>query len=296
MIFTLLLIAATSTSTTAEADADAREATALERIADALEKISGTKKEKPVEPAAAPADTNTLQATIGLGFIWLAGNSYNLTFSGNASAQYKTEDWIFSGKAGGGYGKSRPAGVRGDPQISALNGAIAIRGDRRFTEKVTGYIAGGVDTDHVKAIDYRPAIEGGASLTWFEEKKEDFVLQSLRTDLGLRYAFESRFQFFPVEMDIPDDKILAPRLGVAFRFAPSELLIFNQDLEILPDVLQAEGESGTRVLLNSISKVTVKLTNRLSFALALDLKYDSQPAGELKDLDSALLVGLEVSL
>jgi hypothetical protein len=314
VIFSLLLIAATTTSTAAEPTAEEREAAALERIeaaasriANAAEKMAGIKPpEKPGE--AKPPETTDVQVTVGAGLIWLAGNSQSLVFSGNSAVQVKTENWIYSGKAAGAYGKTKPAGSMEPAKISALNAAASLRGDRRFTERVTGYVSVGIDADHVKNIKYRPNVEGGASVTWFEEKKEDFVTQSLRTDLGLRYAFEERYLFFPpcmpgmtcpgVDID-PDDKILAPRLGVAFRYAVNENLVFTEDLEVMPDVLATEGKEGTRVLLNSTSKIAIKLTKGLALGVALGLLYDTQPAAPegvtVEKLDSALTVGLEVS-
>lgn len=300
MILSLLFAAATSTATVS---ADERAAVALEkieqaanRIADAAEKMAGNTAAAAKAAEEKKPDGPEWNATVGVGLIWLAGNSETLTFSGNAAAQVKLTDWIFGLKLSAAYGQTVAPGMEEldlDPTIVAFNAAGQLRGDRRFTQTVTGYVLGGVETDRVKSISSRSYIEGGASLTWFEVKKEDFVLQSLRTDLGIRYTVEDQFQFYPEEMEIEEGdlgKLLAPRLGVAFRYALSEELIFTEDLEILPNVLHE-----TRLFLTSVSKIAVRLTKGLSFGVSLGIAYDSLPPQDKEKLDSALTAGLEVA-
>jgi putative salt-induced outer membrane protein YdiY len=294
----LLLITATTTST-ASTTADEREAAALERIekaaeriANAAEKMAGIKTPPADAPAEAKKDDAVWTANVGVGLIWLAGNSETLTVNGNATAEVKFPSWILSAKASGAYGEASSAEGSGDPQVTALQAALTARADRRFTETVTAYVLGGVDTDHVKSIEVRGTAEAGASLIWFEDKKEDFVVSSLRTDLGFRYQKEGRYQFYPTEMDLPDVKLIAPRLALAFRYALSEGLIFTEDADIAPDIVDNPG----RFLLNTTSKLSVRLTQSLSFGVGLTINHDSEPAPDKEKTDSALNISLEVSI
>jgi hypothetical protein len=290
-------------TTTATVSPEERAAVALEKIekaatrmADAAEKMAApaVAAEKAADPKK--VDGPEWSGSVGVGLIWLAGNSETLTFSGNAAAAVKLTDWIFGLKLSAAYGQTVAPGMEEldlDPTVVAYNAAAQLRGDRRFTETVTGYLLAGVETDRVKSISSRTYGELGASLTWFEEKKEDFVLSSLRTDLGIRYTVEDQFQFYPEEMEIEEGdlgKMLAPRLGVAFRYAVSESLIFTEDLEVLPNVLHE-----TRVFLTSTSKIAMRLTQVLSFGVALGIAYDSLPVADKEKLDSALTAGLEVA-
>jgi len=68
-------------------------------------------------------------------------------------------------------------------------------------------------------------------------------------------------------------------------------LTFTEDAEAMPNVV---GDS--RLLFNSLSKISVRLTQALSFAVALDIKQDTRPAPGKEELDSALTIGLEVGL
>jgi hypothetical protein len=301
-----LLVSQAQTSTTAEAallraiDAAERAAKAAQSAAEAAERaalaLQPPAATAPAAPAAAVAEAAPAPpawaGTIGFGLIWLAGNAETLTVSGNLSLERKSEHWIFGAKAGGAYGQAVAAtGPDAAPQVVALNAFFQLRGDRRFTEKVSGYIAGGIDTDHVKAIEYRAFGEGGSGLTWFEHKEEDFVKSSFRTDLAIRYAKESRHAYYTVPAGLPDVDFVAPRLGVAFRYAITKEIIFIEDAEALPNVI---GDS--RLLLNSTSKLSLRLTSVLSFSTALQIKFDSAPAPTKEELDSNLTLGLELGL
>jgi hypothetical protein len=305
LTLTLLLDTQTSTSTST-VDAAARTALALEkaaasaqiaaeaalRAAQAAEKIAGIKEPTNgalAVPGEAPPPSKW-SGTVGFGLIWLAGNAETLTVSGNASTELKLEKWIFSAKANGVYGESLLRATDTN-EVIARGAGILLRGDRRFTERVTGYLAGGSDFDHVKSIKYRNTGEAGSGITWLEDKDGELVTLSLRTDLAFRYQKETRYQYFPTETNLPDVELIAPRLGIAFRYAISKDLIFTQDAEAMPNVV---GDS--RLLFNSLSKIAVKLTQTLSFAVALDIKQDTRPAAGKEELDSALTIGLEVGL
>jgi hypothetical protein len=287
--------AETATSTAAMSEQD-RQAIALEKLAQAAERMAAAAEkmagvQTPAKPAEEKKDEVNWAGTVGFGLIWLAGNSETLTFSGNAAVEIKLPDWILSAKANGAYGETLIAGMMGEPQVVAMQAGVLVRADRRFTEKVTGYAAGALETDHVKSVDMRATAEGGSGILWIEDKKEDFVVTALRTDIAFRYTKEERFQFYPVEMELDDVKLIAPRLGIAFRHAPSESIIFTEDAEVLPNIV---GDS--RVLLNSISKLSVRLTKLLSFGVALGINHDTRPALGKEKTDSALTVGLELAL
>jgi len=311
-LITALLISSLLTQTAGEAapqDAASRNAQAAERAALAAEKAAlaaeatATAMQKLVErlappppaapPPAAPADATPKAdwtATVGLGLISLTGNAESLVFNATAAAERKTEQWIFSAKANTSYGQTRPP-EGGSPDLVALNAAIQGRGDLRITPLASAYLVGGVETDHIKSIEVRPLAEAGAGIIWLDVKEGDSAKLLLRTDLALRYLFESRYQYLPERLDLPDETLIAPRLGVAFRYALSKDVQFTEDAEVLTNV------AGTpRTLVNSTSKVNARITRSLSLGVSFQLTYDSAPAPGKKPLDTALTVGVEMAL
>ncbi|MCP3102973.1 DUF481 domain-containing protein, partial [Myxococcus sp. K15C18031901] len=274
------------------AEASARAAEAAERAANVA---AGVAPAPAPEAAAAPAKkTGEWDVTIGLGLISLTGNASTLTFSGLASAQRTTEHWIYAVKAYGNYGRSRPPEVSGEEQPSqlvALNAGLELRGDRRFTKMISGYLLAGVETDHVKSVESRTSGEGGLGVLWWDEKKKDERESYLRTDIAFRYARETRFQYYPTRMNIPDVDLGGPRFGASFRYGITKDVLFKEDAEVLLSFI-----SDSRVLANSQSQLAVKLTEALSLGISFLVKHDSLPPEGKVPTDTALAFNLEVGL
>ena len=131
---------------------------------------------------AANAPPSTWRVNAGLNLIYLRASARTLTFSGQASLERKTPEWIFGVKANGAYGTSRPAGSA-DSQVVALAAALQARVDRWFSQSVSAYVLGGIETDHVQSVEAREYGEAGASMVWFDIKEADYSKIFLRTDL-----------------------------------------------------------------------------------------------------------------
>jgi putative salt-induced outer membrane protein YdiY len=281
------------------AEASARMAAATERLAAALERLP------PAAPAGAAAPRSAAEAeahkkapvwtgTVGLGLIALSGNASTLTFNGLASAERKTERWIYSAKAFGVYGRSRPQPAEGEAvaesQVVALSAGLQVRGDRRFTEVVSGYLLVGAETDHVKSVESRGIGEAGMGILWWDEKEPNGRISSLRTDLAFRYLNETRFQYYPTRLDLPDVDLGGPRLGAELRYGLSKDVVFTEEAEVVPNIL---GES--RVLFTSRSKLLAGLTDSLSIGAAFLVQFDSAPPPGKVGTDTSLSVSLEVA-
>jgi hypothetical protein len=278
------------------AEANARMAEAIERLAQGI-----TRTAPPAEPPATeqkPAEgtdkkKDAWDVTMGLGFIFLGGNTSTLTLNGLISAERKTEKWIYSAKAVGAYGRSRPPEVEGaevEAQVVALNGSLQLRGDRRFTERLSGYLLVGAETDHVRSVELRGIGEAGASLIWWDSKRPDGGESSLRTDLAFRYARETRFQYYPTRMNLPDVDIGGPRFGAAFRHGLTKDIVFREELSVLPSLLE-----GSRLLVNNTTALSVRFTESLAIATNFLLQYDSEPAEGKVPFDTSLSVSVTVA-
>lgn len=268
-------------------------AEAAARAAQAAEKAAGVTP-TPAAAAAAAAAPAMWQGSVGLNLIWFHGNAKTLTLQTNLNLEAKTENWIWGAKATAAYGESTATTEGAESEVTAFNGGLQLRGDRRFSETITAYVATGADFDRVKSIAYRFTPEAGASIMWLERKVEDLTKLQLRTDLAARYAYEQRRDYYG-DPRTADDKVesLSPRLGVAFRYAISKDLVFTEDAEVLPTII---GDKTGRFLLNSVSKVSMQLTSVLAFNVAFDLRHDSEPAEGKEKTDTALTVGLQVGL
>lgn len=275
------------------ADASARMATAVEKLTEALGKTPGAAPAAAAEKKEEAPKEDLWKGSVGLGLIALSGNASTLTFNGLASAERKSQGWIYGVKAQAVYGRSRLPATETEAErteVVALGANADIRVDRRFTPIISGYVLAGALTDHVKSVEVRGTGEAGAGISWWDEKSEDGKFTSLRTDLAFRYFRETRFQYYPTRLDLEDVDLGGPRVGVAFAYGLSKDTVFTEEAEIIPNVL---GES--RLLVNSTSKLTVGLTDSLSVGTSFVLQYDSSPPPGKVSTDTALAANVQVS-
>jgi Protein of unknown function, DUF481 len=303
------LLAQTTAATSDSATSAERAAIAAEKAAVAAQKAAEAAQKsaeavaaltaRPAAPAAAPAAPPppdvVWSGTVGLGLIALTGNSQTITFSTNAAIERKSKDWIWGFKASAAYGQNNAPGQTSST-VTALNGTFQARGDRRFTDTTSLYLLAGVDTDHLQSIQDRPFGEIGVALIWFDEKQGDLSKTSLRTDLGFRYGREYRFFYYPVgacdgPCNLGEVDIVAPRLGVAYRYAISKDVIFTEDVSAIGNVVNQ-----ARLLFTSTTKLASRLTEKVSLGVSFVVNDDTAPVAGKVSTDTALSVGLEVGL
>jgi putative salt-induced outer membrane protein YdiY len=244
----------------------------------------------PAAPPPAPAPAAKWSGTVGLGMISLTGNSRSTTFNTALAAERKSEEWIWAVKAGATYGQSRAA-ADGEDETVAEAAGLLLRLDRRFGPRYSVFVLGAVDTDHVKSVELRSAGELGATVAWVDAAGASGWSVSLRTDLGFRIANEQRYQYYPDRLQLEDETLYAPRAGFALRYGLSKDVVFTEDAEILPNVV---GDS--RVVMNSVSKISTRLSRSLAFGVAFTVNHDSAPAPGKVSTDTALALTLDVLL
>lgn len=241
-------------------------------------------------PGAPPAVAeDSLTGNLSFGAIVLTGNSQTATFSFGSEAVRKTPDWIYGFKATAAYGRATDPGT-GLASTSAMNGALTIRGDRRFGPVVSVYLEAAVDADHLKSIEARPAGEGGLSLQIVDRKEGDFQTAAARVDLGFRGGREYRFQYYPTPAELPDETIAAPKVGFAGRYALTRDTVVEDELVALVNL-----PDGPRLILGNVAKLSTRLYRRLSFTVSYGIAEDSSPPPEKKQLDTTLTVSFETT-
>ena len=308
--------AAESAAKAAESAAKAadRAAAAAEKAAAAAERSAPAAAATPDKAAAEKAAADKAAAekaaaekaaaaphwkgTLGAGAILLTGNTETLTFTSSLALERKGEEWITGVKAYGAYGQTTTsataAGVTtSSSQVTALKAGVSVRGDRRFSPIFSGYAQASVSTDHVASIESRPLGEIGASIIWFDVKEGDLAKTSLKTDLGFVAGREYRFNYYPTPSGSSPAyvNIVAPHLGIAYKYAVSKEISFSNDLDLSPNVLDA-----VRVLFADTAKLSARLTETINLAVGFTLTWDSIPAPGKKELDTATLISLEVAL
>lgn len=245
----------------------------------------------PAAPAPPPSEGKVKwKGTVGAGLIVLSGNSDSTSFTGSVSASRETFGWIASIKASGAYGESRAAGAAAT-EVSANAAAGQLRLDRKFGAVWAVFAIGGVEADHVANIEYRSAAELGAAAQWVDVKEDDWSKVALRTDVGLRYGYEARYQYYgsPIGPQ-PGVELLMPRVGFAFRYAFSKDVFFTEEAEAMTTLT---GEA--RWLAKSVTKLSSRLNRSLTFGAGYTVAHDSRPAEGKETTDQALTALLEVS-
>ena len=233
---------------------------------------------------------------MGVGLTFITGNSQTLTVTGSAAADRKWEKWALGIRANGAYGLANPDTNAGAASsITARRALATVRLDRTLGDSFAALFGlVGSEFDHMKSIEARTVGELGAGLTFFNKKEADFEKFYLRLDLAMRAGYETRFQYFPAPQSVTDYGIviLAPRAAITLRWSFSKDVRFTQELEFIPFLL---APTLGRLLLNSNTKLSARLTQSLSVGVSFLVSYDSAPAPGKQTTDTALTLGVEAA-
>ncbi len=240
-------------------------------------------------PPPPPPPVDPWKGNVGFGLIALTGNANAVTLTTNVGADKKWSGWGIGIRANAAYGQSQPT-ASASPEVVALRAGLSLKGERDLTDWISLFIAGAAETDHVKSMEYRATGEAGAGFTVLNEKVEDLEKMFLKFDLAFRYSHESRYQYYPTPMGLPTADIVAPRIGLVFRYAFNKAIRFSEEAETILNFL-----GSFRALINSNTKLSARLTEALAVNVAFLVTEDTLPAPGKKQADTALTVGLEAS-
>jgi len=275
----------------AKAARDAAEAS--KEAAQALREALAPKVEAPAPAPAAEEKkkkgewSSQLSATI----VSVTGNADAVTTRLVGQSKGGWEGWSVEAKAGLAYGQTRPQDAELEAEVTAMGGDLRLRGDKKLGKGMSTYVLAGGGFDHVSSVEWQGYGEPGLGLVWFEEKQDDFVRASLRTDLGFRVTQESRFQYFPIAADLEDITIFAPRIAGDLRYALSKAAVFTWSVEVLPDVVDTDN-----LRLNSLAALTAQLAEGMSLQIGFRVRYVGSPAEGKQPLDTELATGISLSL
>ncbi|MBL8953472.1 MAG: DUF481 domain-containing protein [Myxococcaceae bacterium] len=280
-------------------------ALAAERAALAAERLAASVAPAPPAEAAAPAappPADVWNGSAGIGLTYITGNTQSLVLTSNVSADRRWEKWTLGIRLWGAYGLANA--TANDPATQAATTARkaggTVRGERSFGSGfASAFLIAGSEFDHVKNIESRSIGEAGVGLRFFDLKEGDLEKLFLKLDLGIRAGYETRFQYFPVQTAVPDYgvPILAPRGALAFRWGFNKWVRFSEDIEFIPYVIQPDAG---RLLMNSTTKLSSRITENLALTAAVVVNYDSKPpqvapppAPQRVNTDVTLTAGIE---
>jgi hypothetical protein len=249
----------------------------------------------PALVAAEPAPMKPeWSGTAGAGVIHLTGNTSTTTVNGAAAVQREWAKWILALRTTSVYGRTRPADRSTPSETVALASSGQLRGDRKLAPHLSVFTIVGAETDHVASLEYRAYGDLGASVVWIDRKQEGDRHLFLRTDLGGRYAYDSRWQYYasaaaPVG-NLEDVELLAPRVGATFQLALSKDTTFVEEAEVLANVLGDE-----RYTARSQTKLTTRLVSALTIGASYLVAWDSAPAPGKVETDTKLSFIVEVA-
>ena len=262
---------------------------ATRRLAEAAERIS-----PPPPPEAPPKPPSKWVTNVTGGLTWVTGNVTSFAFVGNASTTRKVDKTIFVAKASAGYGEKLIDPSVGPNEVLLYQMGLSAQFDYRFTPLISAFLGAGIDADHVKSVEHREYGDAGLGVLWLDAKEgpagKQYQKVLLKTDLNIRVQPESRFQYYPVPRQLDDSLLVGPRLAGVFGYAVNATTTFGEELELLPNVL-----GQPRLLVNSLTKVSVGLSTLLALNASFAAKFDSQPAEGKKPIDTVLSLGLEAN-
>lgn len=209
---------------------------------------------------------------------WRTGNVDYLFLSATPLARYHSGNHLIIGLAQANHKTSE-----GDIIISRFFEHLRYR--YQFSNRILGEVFGQHEFDAVKRLQSRALIGVGPKLEIVNDK-------SYGIDIGVSYMFE----YEKLQNDGPPDSgasDLQHRSSTYLvgHYELDERVQLVESLYVQPRVTDA----GDLRVLNE-SQLTFKLTEKLSFATAFTIAYDSTPPDTIKKLDTALKSSLTLNL
>lgn len=236
------------------------------------------------KPTLPPASPWTFQLSANL--LSVSGNANAVTGKMAGRVEGRWTDWAVLIKADAAYGQASPA-TGGPASITALNASGSVKGDRKISEAISAYLAGGAATDHVASIEYQGFGEAGVTIVWLESKEPDYIKARVRTDLGFRYTREGDFQYYPTPLAIGSQNIFAARAAGSFLYALSKTSLVTEDLEVLPDLINPKNVRAT-----STTALVVELVKGVAIQVGFKVRFIGVPAAGASTTDTELGAGL----
>jgi len=214
------------------------------------------------------------EANAGLSAMLNTGNSVNQTIGGNALTSRSWDRNKVSWAGAGAYGRAKDNST-GKTTTNTKNWKTSLRYDRFITDPISIFGFGHLGQDKPAGFDAR---YGGALGFAHEIWKMD--PNFFKYEAGFDYTREHR-------VAAVDDDVYSGRIFLDYKRKISKWATFGQNVELLLNI-----RVGKDVRLNSLTSITMKLTNKLAFQTGLGIRFDNQPVPGFKRMDTSTQAGL----
>jgi putative salt-induced outer membrane protein YdiY len=208
----------------------------------------------------------------GVNGIVNTGNSENLTVGGNKLIGWKVERNQVQWKTIGAFGRAEVAGVT---ETNTNNLKTELRYDRFLNDPMALFVLGHIGYDEPAGFDLR----GGLALG-FAHQLVVLPPHGFRYEVGPDYTHEER-------TDGTSDEVFSGRLFLEYVYTIAEWAKFSEGLETLTNV-----QDGEDTRFNSLTALTIKLTDIVSFQTGFNVRVDLQPVPGFEEVDTTTTIGL----
>jgi putative salt-induced outer membrane protein YdiY len=227
-----------------------------------------------------------------LGGALSAGNSQAFSVNSGITGEYRWTANKFSGNLGALFGQSvvdadgngilseaeRDAGYVTNQQQVVLD----LRYDRYLSKKNSLYVLVGLLHDRFAGFETRSHQQIGYSRLLVDSDTTELV-----AELGFDWAQENYYE----DQDPAYQNVFAARVMLGFSHTFNESVTFRDTFEVYPNVVVFED---VRIL--NTASLTAKLSDKLGFKTAYNLRFDNQPVEGFRRADHAITASLVVTL
>ncbi len=203
-----------------------------------------------------------------LAMLLTSGNSSVSTIGLGLGATYRPDPWTVKGKAN--YLSSTASGTKSAELFSG-----ELRGERKITDSLSGFLAGSYLKNRFAGFDDRFGAEAGVSYWLLQEEAH-----TLSSELGLGYLKENR-------TDLVNQSFLTGRAGLEYKWKLSSSAEFSNLLSFLENL-----KTTSDWRLSNTASITAVLTEILSLKASFRLDHLNVPVTGKKSIDTTTTVAL----
>ena len=223
---------------------------------------------------AAPADTvRAVSVVADFGLVDASGNSDVTSFTASERLEWKPEAsrWILSQTFKAVYGRT-------DGATSAESYRGSLRADRRISDHLQLFAAGGFERDRFAGISRRfeELVGIGARLL-------DHPRQTLEIEAGTAFTQQRSIA------DL-DDNFVAARGAATYQYKFTDAASLRQQVEVLENLEETDD-----LRINSETALVAPLSRRIAIKVAYVVRFDNVPEPTFGKTDRILSSGMQVS-
>jgi putative salt-induced outer membrane protein YdiY len=220
--------------------------------------------------AHAQEPAGTFKAVLDVGLVNVAGNTEVTTLNVGETVSFAWSGWVVAQTFSVVYG--RTSGVTTASQWKA-----GIRGDRKYGERISTYLAGGFERNTFAGIDRRFEEAVGLAALLLKTERDELAVEAggslnqQRSTAGVRSSFP------------------AARGAARFRHGFSNQAFVQQAVEALPNLEETDD-----LRLNAETQLVAPLSTQVGLKLSYVIRLDNLPEPGFRKTDRILTAGVQI--